>query len=230
MIPGEKKPPRRAVATQRQHADDRRRSAAAGRPRRTGARRRRRRNKTLTFEYELAAGKLTLLDERPPRKPRWASVSPDDKTVVFARNHNLYMMDAANYAKALKKPTTRSIVETQLTTDGVEDFGYPARRGRAASADPAAGTAGRTRAHGRADAGQERAGVPAIMISWSQRFQEVRRGAARSAQGREAVGDQLAGQSAAHARDLSLRHAGRGETPQSQLEIFDVAAKSRVDR
>jgi len=27
-------------------------------------------------------------------------MSPDEQTVVFARNHNLYMMDAANYAKA----------------------------------------------------------------------------------------------------------------------------------
>jgi dipeptidyl-peptidase-4 len=60
--------------------------------------------KQLVFEYEMGANKLTLLDDRPARKPTWASVSPDDKTIVFARNHDLYMVDAENYAKALKNP------------------------------------------------------------------------------------------------------------------------------
>jgi len=32
-----------------------------------------------------------------PKKPGWAQVSPDDKTVVCARGHNLFMMDEANY-------------------------------------------------------------------------------------------------------------------------------------
>ncbi|MBZ5727000.1 MAG: S9 family peptidase [Acidobacteriia bacterium] len=86
-----------------------------------------RNQKQLAFEYELATGKLTLLDEPPHRKPAWASISPDDKVVVFARNHNLYMMDAANYAKALKNANDSTIVETQLTADGVEDFGYGGR-------------------------------------------------------------------------------------------------------
>src|SRR3984885_13696028 len=88
-----------------------------------------RNEKILAFEYELATSKLTLLDERPPRKPAWASISPDEKTIVFSRNHNLYMMDAANYAKALKKADDPSIVEVQLTTDGVEDNGYGGGRG-----------------------------------------------------------------------------------------------------
>src|SRR5215472_13681417 len=38
--------------------------------------------KALHFEYELATAKLTLLDEAPARKPAWASISPDEKTVV----------------------------------------------------------------------------------------------------------------------------------------------------
>src|SRR6266540_810805 len=42
----------------------------------------------------------------------------------IARNHNLYMMDAANFAKAMKTPTDPSIVETKLTTDGEENYGY----------------------------------------------------------------------------------------------------------
>jgi dipeptidyl-peptidase 4 len=88
-----------------------------------------RNQKQLVFEYDLGANKLTLLEDHPPRKPAWASVSPDDKLVVFARNHNLWMMDAENYAKALKNPNDPSIQETQLTTDGVEDFAYGGRGG-----------------------------------------------------------------------------------------------------
>jgi dipeptidyl-peptidase 4 len=83
-----------------------------------------RNEKLLAFECDLASGKLTLLDERTPRKPTWANISPDDKWVVFARNHNLFMMDAANYAKALKKADDPTIAEIQITKDGEEDFGY----------------------------------------------------------------------------------------------------------
>ena len=83
-----------------------------------------RNQKQLAFEYELTTGKLALLEDAPKRKPTWASVSPDDKTVVFARNHNLFMMDAENYSKAVKNANDASIKETQLSTDGVEDFGY----------------------------------------------------------------------------------------------------------
>src|SRR5580700_2294755 len=35
------------------------------------------RTKPLSFEYDLAGAKLTMLPEHPPRKPRWASISPD---------------------------------------------------------------------------------------------------------------------------------------------------------
>ena len=80
-------------------------------------------HRQLVFEYDLAANKLALLEDRPARKPAWGSVSPDDKTIVFVRNHNLYSMDAENYAKAIKNPNDASIQETQLTTDGIEDFG-----------------------------------------------------------------------------------------------------------
>lgn len=125
VIPGEKKPPARTATNNAQEPD--------GEPQQQGGRGGRggqaasRNEKTLAFEYELASAKLTLLDERPPRKPLWASISPDGKTVVFARNHNLYMMDAENYTKALKNPNDKSIVETQLTKDGEEDFGYGGR-------------------------------------------------------------------------------------------------------
>ncbi len=80
----------------------------------------------LYFEYRLATGKLSLLPdyEAPPKRPRWASVSPDEKSVVFVRAHNLYLMDAENFAKALKKADDATIKEVQLTTDGEEHFSY----------------------------------------------------------------------------------------------------------
>ena len=84
------------------------------------------RNRTLHFEYDLATARVTLLEDDPhdPRPPRWASFSPDGNTVVFSRKENLYMMDAANFAKAVKKADDPSIVETQLTTDGEEHYSY----------------------------------------------------------------------------------------------------------
>lgn len=83
----------------------------------------------LSFEYDIASGKVSRLDNVEPfkKKPLWASVSPDEKAVVFARGQNLYMMDAENYAKALKKAGDTTIVETQLTTEGLEKFGYARR-------------------------------------------------------------------------------------------------------
>jgi len=86
------------------------------------------RNRTIYFEYDLATAQLKLLpDHTPPRKARWAAISPDEKTILFARGENLFMMDAENYAKALKKDDDPTIVETQLTTDGVEYYGYARR-------------------------------------------------------------------------------------------------------
>lgn len=71
-------------------------------------------NRNLRFEYDLAAAKLTLNEDyvTPAPRPRWATVSPDEQTVIFARNHNLSMMDAANWAKAQKNANDASIVET----------------------------------------------------------------------------------------------------------------------
>lgn len=82
--------------------------------------------KVFYFEYELATGNLTELTgfKRPLRRSSWASISPDRKYVVFARNYNLYWMDSANYAKAQLKEDDSTIVENKLTTDGVENYAY----------------------------------------------------------------------------------------------------------
>src|SRR5262245_53525358 len=83
-------------------------------------------NRTLHFEYDMATGSVELLDDdyKGAQRPRWASPSPDGKTIVFARNHNLYMMDADSFALAQKKADDPQIKEVQLTKDGEEHFSY----------------------------------------------------------------------------------------------------------
>ncbi|MCB9081658.1 MAG: DPP IV N-terminal domain-containing protein [Lewinellaceae bacterium] len=82
--------------------------------------------KTWHFEYDLATGKLTLLSdfEKPKEDARWATIAPDSSYVLFARDHNLYWMDWANYEKAKKNDKDTTIVENQLTTDGIENYSY----------------------------------------------------------------------------------------------------------
>jgi dipeptidyl-peptidase 4 len=116
----------------------------------------------LSFEYDLATGKVTRLDNVEPfhKRPLWASVSPDEKTIVFARGQNLYMMDAENYAKSLKKAGDPSIVETQLTTDGIEKFGY-ARHLLPEQLDE-------LRKEEKGDTNKAGVRAPAIQVHWSQ--------------------------------------------------------------
>jgi dipeptidyl-peptidase-4 len=78
------------------------------------------------FEYELATGKLSMLENYvgKPEPPRWASISPDRNTIVFGRHYNLFYMDRENYEKSLHDPDDKTIVEHQLTSDGVENYSY----------------------------------------------------------------------------------------------------------
>jgi len=82
--------------------------------------------KVFYFEYNLQTAELVELPElkKPKRKPSWANVSPDGNSVVFGRNNNLYWMDKASYEKALINENDSTIVEKQLTKDGIENFGY----------------------------------------------------------------------------------------------------------
>ncbi len=82
--------------------------------------------KVLGFSYELASGKLALIEDYkvPDKRPRWASVSPDEKTVVFARGENLFLMDAESFKLAQKKADDKAVKEVQLTTDGEEHYSY----------------------------------------------------------------------------------------------------------
>ena len=78
------------------------------------------------FSYDYPTKKLTHLTdkEEDPKRLRWGSVSPDKKTVVYAKDMNLYRMSYEDYLKAKKDEKDSTIVEIQLTTDGIEDFGY----------------------------------------------------------------------------------------------------------
>ena len=78
------------------------------------------------FSYDFPTQKLTHLKdkEEEPKRLGWGSVSPDKKTVIYAKDLNLYRMSYEDYQKARKDEKDSTIVEIQLTTDGIEDFGY----------------------------------------------------------------------------------------------------------
>ena len=78
------------------------------------------------FSYDSKAQKLTHLKdkEKETKQLPWASVSPDGKTVVYAKDLNLYRMSREDYEKLKKDDKDSTITEIQITTDGVKDFGY----------------------------------------------------------------------------------------------------------
>jgi dipeptidyl-peptidase-4 len=197
------------------------------------------RNRTLHFQYDLATARVTLLDDykEEPRPPRWVSLSPDGKTVVFVRNHNLFMMDADNYAKALKKADDASIVEVQLTTDGEEHYSY-GRTAREIQQQREQEQQQRQQEEREDNEGdqqdQEREGtdknarMPAINLVWSRdsnKFSLVRRDARK-------VSDLWVINALSTPRPTleSYRYAMPGEAniPQSEMHVFDRTSKQRV--
>ena len=78
------------------------------------------------FNYVLASAKLTEVSnyEKPKAKPNWGSVAPDSSAIIFTRNYNLYWMDKENYKKAVKNEEDSTIVENQLTKDGLKFYSY----------------------------------------------------------------------------------------------------------
>jgi len=82
--------------------------------------------KIFSFKYDLATAKLTEVPNfsRPKPKPAWGSVAPDSSAIIFSRNYNLYWMDKENYKKAVKNEEDSTIVEHQLTKDGVKFYSY----------------------------------------------------------------------------------------------------------
>jgi dipeptidyl-peptidase 4 len=193
-------------------------------------------NRTLHFEYDIATGNVDLLDDdyRGPQRPRWASPSPDGKTIVFARNHNLFMMDADSFALAQKKADDPAIKETQLTTDGEDHYSYARSQQelqqqqeqlqqqqqdqgeqQQVETDQDTGTAKNAR-------------VPAVQIVWSKdskRFALVRRDQRK-------VADLWVIDALAQPRPKleTYRYAMPGEANVTQYEIdaFEVATKTRT--
>ncbi|SFA59717.1 Dipeptidyl aminopeptidase/acylaminoacyl peptidase [Pedobacter suwonensis] len=82
--------------------------------------------KIFSFKYELASAKLTEVPNfsKPKPKPSWGSVAPDSSAIIFSRNYNLYWMDKDNYKKAVNNEEDSTIVEHQLTKDGVKFYSY----------------------------------------------------------------------------------------------------------
>ena len=196
------------------------------------------RNRTLRFEYEMATGKVTLNEDYTPpaARPRWVAMSPDEQTVVFARNHNLYIMDAANYAKAQKNANDSSIVETKLTTDGEENYSY-ARSARALQQqeeqqqqqqrdqDQEDQTQGQQE---NAQSQDKNARVPAIAVIWapdSKKFTLLRRDERK-------IKDLWVINSLANPRPTleTYRYAMPGEehVDQEEMHIFDIASKKQL--
>ncbi|HMI01934.1 MAG TPA: DPP IV N-terminal domain-containing protein [Pedobacter sp.] len=82
--------------------------------------------KIFYFNYDIAAAKLTEVPNyaKPKAKPSWGSVAPDSSAIIFTRKYNLYWMDKENYKKAVKNEDDSTIVEHQLTKDGVKFYSY----------------------------------------------------------------------------------------------------------
>jgi dipeptidyl-peptidase 4 len=174
------------------------------------------------FELNLASGKLARLDgfTPEPKRPMWAAVSPDEKTIVFARGCNLYMMDAANYAKALKNPGDTSVVETHLTTDGVEKYSY-ARQVLSEDED-------QLKKDDKGDTNKAGRRTPPIPIYWSKdskKFALVRSDDRK-------VADLWVIHTLANPRPTleTYPYAMPDEenVPQQEIQVFDVASKQHV--
>ncbi|WP_455643885.1 DPP IV N-terminal domain-containing protein [Parabacteroides sp.] len=78
------------------------------------------------FSYDYPTRKLTWLEDKKKEMeyPDWASFSPDGKTVVYAKDLNLYRMSREDYEKLKKDDKDSTVTDIQLTTFGVKDFGF----------------------------------------------------------------------------------------------------------
>jgi len=77
------------------------------------------------FYYNLATKQLTWdTEEHHDPYPEWANVSPDGSVGIYVKNHNLWLMDKENLAKAAKDPKDSTLVERALTQDGTKDHSW----------------------------------------------------------------------------------------------------------
>ena len=82
--------------------------------------------KVFYLEYDQASKELKELADSTKEKPRpmWASYSPDTMRVFFAKDYNLFWMDYENFKKAMKDDKDSTIVEHQITTDGIQYYAW----------------------------------------------------------------------------------------------------------
>jgi dipeptidyl aminopeptidase/acylaminoacyl peptidase len=199
------------------------------------------RTRTLHFEYDMATGNVDLVDDdyKAPTKPRWASVSPDKKTIVFGRHDNLYMMDAESYALAQKKADDPAIKEIQLTKDGEEHYSYARsaqdvqqqieqQQQQQQQDDQQQQQQQQQQTENEQDFTSKNARMPPIQIIWSKdsrKFAVARRDQRK-------VGDLWVIDSLASPRPKleTYRYAMPGEVDitQSEIDIFDVASQAMV--
>src|SRR5262249_30478569 len=137
-----------------------------------------------------------------------------------ARGHNLFAMDAANYAKARVTRGDASVVETQITTDGEDHFAYDRRL-----QDEDRRALRRDSKDDKHKMGQR---VPSVQIFWSRdssHFALVRRDERK-------VADLFVINALSNPRPTleTYRYAMPREAnlPQPQIEMCDVATKDRV--
>jgi dipeptidyl-peptidase-4 len=192
-------------------------------------------NKQWWLEYELATGLVTLNEKYEPERPNpaWATVSPNKKTVIFARGHNLFMMDAAAFELAKKKADDPAIAETQLTTDGERYYSF-ARSGQGGQAqqdqqqdNQDTDTQGGSLAEARAQSEQDKKfgpRTPAINASWSQDDRKF----SMTRTDQRKVADLWVINSLANPRPRleTYKYGMPGEEnqPQAELVVVDIAA------
>ena len=170
--------------------------------------------RTFYFEYDLNTGVLTLLDDykKPKDKPTWATIAPDSSYVLFSKDFNLYWMDKANFLKAVKKEKDSTIVETKLTTDGVENYGYES------------GTFGQTDTEKEKNKGK-RQGVSVLFSPDSKKFALIRTDSRK-------VKDLWVINSIAEPRPTLETYKyhlpGEKEAPQSEMLVFDFPSKEKI--
>jgi len=193
-------------------------------------------NATWWIEYDFATQTAVLNDKYKPEEtaPNWASVSPDKKTIVYSRNFNLFMMDAENFEKAKKNAADPSIVELQLTTDGVKDYAF-GRGGGAGNQDQQQdntqneqGGQGTGRGNVQQSEADKKYGGPRASaggVSWSQdnkKFSIMRTDSRK-------VADLWVINALANPRPTleTYKYAMPGEEnqPQAELQVVDIASK-----
>jgi dipeptidyl-peptidase-4 len=79
---------------------------------------------TTYFTYDIASQKLDTIAKEESRYPSWAAVSPDGTIGIYAKNHNLWVMDSTNLRKAAKNEKDSTLIEYAITTDGIKEYGY----------------------------------------------------------------------------------------------------------